>query len=399
MPVTETVTLAEPRACYYTKYAYCCYGTVLDDGGAYGHTDVYASKRLTRGVRDNVSRARPAEPLWMHPTELPLVRSIVEEAAEPSYGLLGFIGSPSPCTSEGTKWYYGMTSHNFIVSGTPMDIYPEPDWVTPMRLKIKDMKVNLGTTLAEYRDTVDMFGRYTGVLADVWNNCIRRKRRCIKATPCNIPGSYLEATWGVKPLSDDLFDSLMALEERVNQGLWRRFCVTVSDEVKFEHDGGYELHSGTLFSSKRAIAYVKFSGHIDKFTGGNPAEWIWETILFSHVVDWAIDVGGYLSALDALRGVDQVVGTVSERRFWREKGQFYIPGCNGQVLANPATRVGRSHSRDVIDSIPLPPLPKWDPSSSYRKVMSMLAVLWQMKGNCKPGGRMVPVKVPKRPLF
>jgi hypothetical protein len=138
-------------------------------------------------------------------------------------------------------------------------------------------------------------------------------------------------------------------------------------------------------TSKRAICYVDLDPETSPFTYGNPAELAWEVIPFSFVVDWAIPIGDTLSALDALRGVTGIQGTESAKYTRVTKGWIRRPNYQGVYLTSstPGSVYYKGHQRSVITSIPLPPVPRWDPSSSWKTVANGLALLTAVNKRCR----------------
>jgi hypothetical protein len=87
----------------------------------------------------------------------------------------------------------------------------------------------------------------------------------------------------------------------------------------------------------------------------NPASVYWETIPFSFVVDWFVDVGGYLNAQAALRLFRLKGGTATHRHEWHSwkrirsrdiaSGRHCLPFSDVTAEAG-----GHSFNRVVLDS-------------------------------------------------
>jgi hypothetical protein len=104
---------------------------------------------------------------------------------------------------------------------------------------------------------------------------------------------------------------------------------------------------------------------------GNPAEWIWERIPFSFVIDWVIPVGSFIGAFGTLSRVKSGVAT----RSFRET-------LNGTTYSSPLGEIysrnmfaGRYYSRDVVGLPSLPDLFRYDPPSSLTTLTSALSLL------------------------
>jgi hypothetical protein len=141
---------------------------------------------------------------------------------------------------------------------------------------------------------------------------------------------------------------------------------------------GYQT-IGVWTNTDYVTAYVTPKDH----TGidlGNPIEWAWELIPFSFVVDWALPVGNYLTALFALQQVDVLAVCVSHRR--KFKGDYlvdlsYWPSNNG--MGEPGSVEYTRHWREGPNGIPLPALPKFDLTDSLLALRHAVALLHQLR--------------------
>jgi len=280
---------------------------------------------------------------------------------------------------EKTLGYKDTTAYlfNHIPSGITAHAV-DTNWETAMRLKIKNQAVNLSSLIVEYRQTCEMF-RDTAMA--IFNG-VRRIRRGKspfkrKLVTKDISSTYIGYSYGVAPLVGDLFDSWIALQTRLGLPIYHPFYVkrkTMVDPGSM-YDSTRDV-AGRVVTSQTAKVYVKYTPEAPRFTPGNPAEWIWEAIPFSFVIDWLIPIGDVLSALDALASVDELKGTLTTRIDSRllygltssEKSQGYIHVEDGEEIY-------KSHVREVISTIPLPDFPRYEPSTSLRAVANGLALL------------------------
>lgn len=269
----------------------------------------------------------------------------------------------------------------------------ESDWRLQLFSKIKDISVNLASNLAEYRETCDMFAGFAGGVRDAWK-VARGKLPRRKLTTCDVASTWLAVSWGIKPLADDLVDSVFKLNEKIAEPLYRKVVVGGDVDDYFDFDG----HKGAALSSDRARFYVKLVTNGYDFTTGNLAEMAYEVTPFSVILDWGIPIGEYLSSLDALKYVEDLRGTCTHKFAYRHL--YRPPGLDGLFpgvrIEKPGKVLYRSHKRTLwVDGmIPYPPFPKWDPSQSWRKVAHSLSMLKSMNSSCKrPPG--LTVKAPK----
>jgi hypothetical protein len=341
---------------------------------------------------DHVRRPRPEglEKI-LNPTALPLQYTLYQRQGLYKFATVESIGSCRKVIDN----KYGNVSVRTTDQAKitlPYDGVPRhqaTEWPLAMRLKIKDRKVNLGTSLVEYRQTSKMFDGFARGLHTAWKSykqarrlgltkgreqVIERKRGSGRRgiTPCDIPASYLTATYGIEPLLGDLMDSIQALEKRLELPVYQRFAVRRSSS-KVDHAGI------SWQTSEKAVCYLELVGHFDPFTLGNVQELAWEVIPFSFVVDWSIGVGDWLSALDALDGWIFKSGTVtSKTRGEGEKNSDWTGG----TLIEPAKVLWEGHKRSVLNSIPFPPRPTVTVSSSYRRLANAVSLLWAVNERC-----------------
>jgi hypothetical protein len=192
-------------------------------------------------------------------------------------------------------------------------------------------------------------------------------------------------SYGIQPLAADLFDSYEALRNRLDLPIIKRFHARSQETVKGSGTyGAVEWdQQGTV--SDDATAWVRFNPHASIFGIGNPAELAWEIIPFSFVVDWAIPIGSTLAALDALKGVTSVAGTVTRKYDWKCRYVGLYSDTEGETVRSyrPGMWNGKMHKRDLITTIPMPRVPTWKPSTSYKAVLNGLALLTVLNKRCR----------------
>lgn len=256
-------------------------------------------------------------------------------------------------------------------------------WAAPLREKITADRVNLGSSLAEYRESVSMFVKTAKGLHDAYK-VLRGKVGRRKLRICSVPAAVLQYNFGVAPLVEDLFSSVEVLRLRLGQPIRRRLSAGVTKKFLglFEY-GPYTYDAVGSFKERATINYRIHPNQYlsDGFDFGNPLEWAWELIPFSFVVDWAIPIGGWLGSLDALQGTSDVHGTVTTRT--ADKWAYW---------SNITSRIGSigsynsiSYQRDLITSVPLPPIPAWSPSLSYKRAINAVSLLAGISSTCRNG--------------
>lgn len=309
--------------------------------------------------------------------------------------------SPSIATvcTGATAWACGVPGkliYNFQTEERPganglLDWPSLDDWALDMRLKIRDETVNLGQSLVEYRQTAKMFRGFGRAVKDGWKlmhgRLPRRRRR--KVTPCTVASAHLMNTYGIQPLASDLFDSYEQLSARLDLPIYRRFHSRVQG-IEAGQEARYSSWTkceGYVRRSQDAVCYVRFHPNWTKSTlaVGNPAELAWELIPFSFVVDWGLNIGDVLASLDALSSVSGVKGTLTTKHRYHltritsdRPSQYGRPLVQNQVGFYDLT----THKRDLITDIPLPRVPTWKPSRSWKTIMNGIALLTSVNKRC-----------------
>lgn len=268
-----------------------------------------------------------------------------------------------------------------------------PDWSLPLRLRIKDEAVNIGATLAEYRQSVSMFGTGARAIVDAWKTfrgTLKGNRKGL--TMCDIAASHLIYDYGIAPLVEDVFSSVEILRLRLERPIYRRFHVkqkasTVrgSRNLSIGSNGTVDTDD-SVKGSQYVTAYVEFDPRwATEIIFGNPAELIWEVIPFSFVVDWMIPIGDWLISLDALSAVKDMRVAVSRKAEYKTTGAAYTTSPVNSIQ-KPFTTSGsitkRTWERNVYTTVPLPPLPRPSLDGSVVRLLNAISLLVTTRG-CK----------------
>lgn len=351
----------------------------------------YSNTTFTIQTVRNEKSSRPkpiGTELWFQPTAQPEQYTTFWKSGENTFeGIPGY--NHCPATGVWTEYPY-WNATNDLLTFYPDESFaqsPEEDWALKMRRKILAENVSLGQSLVEYRQTAKMFGEFGRAVRDGWRlmhgKLSKRDRRRIH--PCTIASAYLMNSYGIQPLAADLFDSYEALRLKLELPLIKRFHVRTTDEDRaFASQSNYDAES-VVNVSREYIVYAEFDPDATIFALGNPLELAWEVIPYSFVVDWAIPIGKTLAALDVLKDVKRWAGTVTTKtkvEYWYRS--IYTDRHGYSAVAQiPGQYKQFRHKRDVLTSIPLPRLPSWKPSQSYKAVLNGVALLASVNKRCK----------------
>jgi hypothetical protein len=192
-------------------------------------------------------------------------------------------------------------------------------------LKLKDQRINLGVALGEARETANLLGSTAKTIARSMGQLRRRQFkkafRTIGADWKSYPQSWLGYQYAVRPLLSDVYGSAEALQKE-DLPSW---VTTVKGHYNSE-TSREETHYNGAYSSRvtvhdKAGVFVRLDYHptnefmstVSSLGATNPLEVIWELVPFSFVLDWAVQVGDWLSVMDATLGYEFLSGSYSLR--------------------------------------------------------------------------------------
>lgn len=259
-------------------------------------------------------------------------------------------------------------------------------WSDALRRKLVSNRVNLSSSVAEYRESCKLFHRLALKFRDVYR-ILKLKdvgklvgRRRTKVTIGAIPASILQYNFGIAPLVSDTFSVIEALRLKLTAPI---LCRT-SASVRIRREGhqfttaDFEHNLTDTFQQRATIYYdMDPSQYVSEYIDlGNPAEWIWESIPFSFMIDGAISIGSWLNGLDALTGISNIRGTVVTKVKQRTKYRWSQATSNKRAF----TSYYNTYERSVISSVPIT-LPRWNPSSGWRKVLNASSILATLRIN------------------
>lgn len=184
----------------------------------------------------------------------------------------------------------------------------------------------------------------------------------------------LLTSWGIIPLASDVARSVDALQTRFNFPIYMRHCATSKGSYSRSVSASTYERTEEWKMSQRAIVYTKQIPDNRKITVGNPLEWLWEATPWSVIIDWGIPIGQFLSSLDALKGIEATIGTLTTQTEYRSEIDNFYANYGYKTERKGVVRWDESR-RDPISSIPLPRLPKWKPSPSWRKLHHATSIL------------------------
>lgn len=277
----------------------------------------------------------------------------------------------------------------------PAFSYPElvPMAQTPLYNRLLDKlndstrgSLDLSVDIAEAGQTAKML-RVTDNVLDYTQTFVKR------FGPIRVASSlWLSYMYGVKPL----LSTIHGLAEESIRVVWnktRRHRVRVHDTVyvsrivaKVDFTGGnltldLRKKNPVQRSMSCGITVREFENDMSRFSSLNPVSIAWELLPYSFVVDWFVNVGGYLRSYEtaALYGSRFISGNIAEY----ERMNF-----SDEAVLNNSERF-RSYKiqvntlllrRNRLQSYPVPRLPQWDAKLGSSRMLSAASLLGNMLG-------------------
>jgi hypothetical protein len=243
---------------------------------------------------------------------------------------------------------------------------------------VNDLSISLGQDLAEYRSTADTFHNLAVGARDAWQWWRKKKRALRNLNMSDVAAADIIYGFGISPLIGLFDDSLNMLYGQLSEPTHVKLTQSARETVRFSATNSVGVKfNGYKTLSKRAKVFIKFKRPPPAYQFGNAASIAWELVPYSFLFDYMIPVGDYLSAIDAMVDVENVIGTVTRRYDgYTECWQKQPTDPSITVMdETPGSYATHSTGRSVVIEIPTPPFPKWKPSASWHKLRHAVALL------------------------
>jgi hypothetical protein len=201
----------------------------------------------------------------------------------------------------------------------------------------------------------------------------------------DISAAWLFGQFALGPALSDLVKGLTALPDELMRDLVVRVVAFDSDVNRYSWEETFTsldlAISGYNRRKVKAVGYIKLLPNWKSYTWGNPLEAIWEGIPLSFVFDYMLNVGDYLSSLDALDGVQVMGGTVTykDRMFYRSEVIGYDDGFLGCTTVQTGSFVETATERRLMDFGPSMPVLRFENGASVKRLLNMLAIGDQLR--------------------
>jgi len=242
---------------------------------------------------------------------------------------------------------------------------------------------DLAVDIAEARQTIKMFDR------------IHKFERWFKGFgPKRWANEWLQYQYGWKPLLKDIYDAaLQSTEVQLNR--IRRFTTAVSEplpRITINGVNGTFYPKGVELGSGRRGCRMSLSMRVDtaiyqysQFSSLNPVSLGWELLPYSFVIDWFLNVGGYLRNLETalLFGSLFQSGIKTHWYGFDVGGSLSLSSYDGSGtywtfagLAGTTRR--RQLSRTLLSGYPTPRLPRFEAKLGATRLLNAAALLTQL---------------------
>lgn len=181
--------------------------------------------------------------------------------------------------------------------------------------KLRDVKIDVAVTIAERKQTANMFYDNAVKIARAYKLFRRKKyKRAAKELGISVPGvrdRWLEYRYGWVPLMNDIYNACKLIQEKDKTNP-QRLRSHVSAERLEDTQTSRSIY-GSYYEVKEIrrqwfrcfvrfdfgppIGFAEHLKTLDDFGLLNPASVAWELVPFSFVVDWFLPVGDYLGSL------------------------------------------------------------------------------------------------------
>lgn len=245
--------------------------------------------------------------------------------------------------------------------------------------------LDLSIDLAELKSTkrmlsaVDQMETYTRLAA---NRSSRGKVFGGLKYPAHL---WLTYTYGIRPLLGSIYGAASEAQNLVRKEMdhfkVRASQTTSSPRVMlYTYSGGYSIPLTTSGTYKRSVtigaSVFNRDYDLNRWTSLNPVSIAWELMPYSFVVDWFVDVGGYLRNLET--------SLLYANRFSRgyvtdlealDCTIMHTERTETNAITYTGSATSRSISRSVLSSYPTPTLPTFKASLGSSRLLSAASLL------------------------
>lgn len=266
--------------------------------------------------------------------------------------------------------------------------YLKDDVNRKLHQRIKNQKVNLAQTLAEFRQTASMFedsgtrvlrairaarrlnvyGVLTALVGSDTTRYPKRWKDVAKTPTRSLAETTLAFNFGVKPLISDLNGSIDELIQAYQIApLVRRVSATAtahdSRKTLYVHNGVYSVYDvsweGTCTTALKAVVWLQYEREqpgvvLSRFGFRNAAALAWELTPLSVFIDYFVNVGEALQNFDTLTGVGRLGVHYSYQTTSTGTAEYKPRNNTGQRVGGVALLVDKNSQRVFTTQLDFP---------------------------------------------
>lgn len=277
--------------------------------------------------------------------------------------------------------------------------------------KVGELKSNLALMIAERQETVNLVAKGLKMIYQFsrafrlrnWNEAFiaagirdpRGRSPDGKTGTKVVANAYLALNLGLLPIASDIYDMINKKLRPPSLRVVKHSNLVVDNVA--EQTGAYVTFATQTSTTLRAVVTAKadipnlavFAANIAQQLGAaNPAALAWEMMPYSFVVNWFVDIAGFLAQFSAFSGLDiiECSETVTQKtaimgqtcHLRTTPGGFSLKGAD-------AILVGRSKGSSVSKVRVLVPRPPWlppvvpIPGLSVGKMVTLAALVAQYR--------------------
>jgi hypothetical protein len=252
--------------------------------------------------------------------------------------------------------------------------------------KLEDLSLDISGIVAEIDEAAGLFWDFVKMTASMIR-CIRRpaSRQCARflrglrpKSLISIPAATLQYNFAIKPTVTGVYDILTRLKNP--EFSLRRKLKFVHKDYHLIDDGMTSWSAQKIYKTSVVVQMNDNGIWNTNYDVGSPAEWVWERIPFSFVVDWIIPVGRTISAIATLNRFASAAGTVSVKghAVAHQYGPTGLPVGQANVTL-ASSFVEKSYRRYLVGLPAVPHFLEIKPPASVTSLVNAVSLLTTMR--------------------